>query len=195
MPFGGVSRQKTASKKKRSVFWVVLTHVLTTGFAMPTVTGMAGAPIAAIYPSALSGFLLALGFQALGYIGGVYYSLSYLRKAALIEHPLACLKPSIITFTVLAVSWLRGQRGVAFRPTGEADEPDHRHCRSGCLLHRDFIRIRQDYPTWFSHDGRPNGRTFKRGRHATMRIVTRPLLVLRRIALIAPAWQFWRAFR
>ena len=65
-----------------------------------------------------------MGFQALGYIGGVYYSLSYLRKAALIEHPLACLKPSIITFTVLAVlgfavnvAWLFGPRAKQMNPT------------------------------------------------------------------------------
>ena len=91
------------SKKKRSVFWVVSTHVLTTGFAMPAVAGMFGAPLVEMYPSAGVGFLLALGCQALGYIVGGYYSLSYIRKAALIEQPMACVKPSIITFVVLAV--------------------------------------------------------------------------------------------
>jgi hypothetical protein len=70
---------------------------------MPALAGMVGAPIAATYPSAVTGFLLALGIQALGYIGGVYYSLSFIRKVALIARPLACVKPSIITFAVLAV--------------------------------------------------------------------------------------------
>jgi len=39
----------------------------------------------------------------LGYIAGAYYSFSYIRKTALIEQPMACVKPSIITFVVLAV--------------------------------------------------------------------------------------------
>ena len=92
------------AKKKRSVFWVVSTHVVTTGFAMPVVAGVVGSAIAvATQPSAVGRFFLLLGLQSLGYIGGVYYSLSYIRKVALIEHPLACVKPSIITFAVLAV--------------------------------------------------------------------------------------------
>jgi hypothetical protein len=99
---GGV-RSHTMPKKKRSLFWVVSTHVLTTGFAMPAIAGMVAAPIASTYPSAIGGLLLALGFQTLGYVGGVYYSLSYLRKVTLIECPLACVKPSIVTFIVLAV--------------------------------------------------------------------------------------------
>jgi hypothetical protein len=91
------------SKKKRSVFWVVSTHVITTGFVMPAIAGMFSAPLVEMYPSTGVGFLLGLGCQALGYIAGVYYSLSYIRKAALIEQPMACVKPSIITFVVLSV--------------------------------------------------------------------------------------------
>jgi hypothetical protein len=93
-----------ARKKARSRFWVVSTHVLTTGFAMPAVAGMIGsglAPVAAVAPVRV--FLLRMALQALGYIGGVYYSLSYIRKVALIENAPACIKPSIITFIVLAV--------------------------------------------------------------------------------------------
>jgi len=92
------------AKKKQSVFWVVSTHVLTTGFAMPAVAGLISvAIVVATQPSAVADFLLLLGLQTLGYIGGVYYSLSYIRKVALIEHPLACVKPSIITFALLAI--------------------------------------------------------------------------------------------
>lgn len=93
-----------AKTKQRSIFWIVSTHVLTTGFAMPAVAGGIGfAVLTAMQPSAVVAFLLLLAFQALGYIGGVYYSLSYIRKVALIENPNACIKPSIITFAVLAV--------------------------------------------------------------------------------------------
>lgn len=93
-----------AKMKQRSVFWIVSTHVLTTGFAMPAVAGGIGfAVLTAMQPSAVVAFLLLLAFQAVGYIGGVYYSLSYIRSVAFIEHPNACITPSIITFAVLAV--------------------------------------------------------------------------------------------
>jgi len=51
-----------------------------------------------LYPS----LILSLAIQALGYIGGVYYSLSYIKKAAIARDPLKCIVPSNITFTVLA---------------------------------------------------------------------------------------------
>lgn len=93
-----------ASKKQRSVFWVVSTHVVTTGFAMPVVTGLIGyALVKELRPDPLRAFLILLCLQAIGYIGGVFYSLSYIRKSSRIENPTACIKPSIITFAVLAV--------------------------------------------------------------------------------------------
>ena len=46
--------------------------------------------------------VVTLAIQALGYIGGVYYSLSYIRKVAIARDPIACIIPSNITFTVLA---------------------------------------------------------------------------------------------
>lgn len=93
-----------ATKKQRSVFWVVSTHVLTTGFAMPAVAGIIGFGIVlASQPAPIAAFLLLLLLQALAYVGGAYYSLSYIRKVALVDNPLACVKPSVITFVVLAV--------------------------------------------------------------------------------------------
>ncbi len=91
-------------KKQRSLFWVVSTHVITTGFAMPTLAGMIGYALTEqVRSSPLVAFLILLGLQALGYIGGVFYSLSYIRKTSCIDNPTACIKPSIITFVVLAV--------------------------------------------------------------------------------------------
>ncbi len=91
-------------QKQRSVFWVVSTHVLTTGFAMPFVAGLVAiAVIAAIQPSPLMSFLILMAIQAVGYIGGVFYSLSYIRKVAQIQNPQACIKPSNITFLILAL--------------------------------------------------------------------------------------------
>ena len=93
-----------ATKKQRSVFWIVSTHVLTTGFVMPTIAGVLGSNVIwATQLSVVATFMISLAFQSIGYIGGTYYSLSYIRKVALIENPVACIKPSIITFAVLAL--------------------------------------------------------------------------------------------
>ena len=63
---------------------------------MPAVAGGMGfAVLTAIQPSAVVAFLMLLAFQALGYIGGVYYSLSYIRNVALMENPNACIKQGI----------------------------------------------------------------------------------------------------
>jgi hypothetical protein len=71
---------------------------------MPAVAGFIGyAIIVATQPSAVATFLILLALQAIGYIGGVYYSLSYIQKVALIENPVRCIKPSIVIFVVLAV--------------------------------------------------------------------------------------------
>ena len=92
-----------AKKKVHPVFWVVSTHVLTTGFTMPVVASIIALGVqTGLQPSPMAAFLILLAFQAFGYIGGVFYSLSYLRKVALIKDPVACIKPSIITFNVLA---------------------------------------------------------------------------------------------
>ena len=72
--------------------------------ALPAVAGAAGfAVLRTLDVGPVAAFLTLLAFQALGYIGGVFYSLSYIRKVALIKQPSACVKPSIITFCVLAV--------------------------------------------------------------------------------------------
>jgi len=93
-----------ATPRPRSTFWIVSTHVLTTGFAMPILATIAAfAALQAIGP--LDFYLelaITLALQALGYIGGVYYSLSYLKKVAIARNPIACIIPSNITFTALA---------------------------------------------------------------------------------------------
>jgi len=93
-----------APNKPRSRFWVVSTHVLTSGFAMPAVSALIGfGIIVSTGVKGIAAFSLLLALQAIGYIGGVYYSLSYIRKVALIEDPTSCVRPSIITFVVLDV--------------------------------------------------------------------------------------------
>ncbi|PHS10670.1 MAG: hypothetical protein COA78_10940 [Blastopirellula sp.] len=93
-----------ASKKKRSIFWIVSTHVLTTGFVIPGAAGVIAsqATSAMQYPPVAT-FLIILAAQAVGYIGGVFYSFSYIRKVAIIQNPAACITPAIVTFIVLAI--------------------------------------------------------------------------------------------
>ena len=93
-----------ANAKRRSVFWVVTTHVLTTGFVMPllaTVLGLIVIP--SLELSETGRMLLILGFQAAGYVGGVFHSMGYLRKAAIIERPRACIRPSILIYALLVL--------------------------------------------------------------------------------------------
>lgn len=90
--------------KVRSPFWVVSTHVLTTGVAMPFVAGaMAFAAIGALGMLGVPAWLLTLAFDAGGYIGGTSYSLNYVRKEATLENWSACTIPSIITFAIMAL--------------------------------------------------------------------------------------------
>jgi hypothetical protein len=93
------------SKRQRSVFWIVSTHVLTTGLAMPVIAGLAatfvihfagiGDPRIALYVQAT--------FAVAGYVGGALYSLSYLRKTAECESWTNCTAPAIVTFAVLDI--------------------------------------------------------------------------------------------
>ncbi len=82
---------------------MVSTHVVTTGFAFPLAARIIGfAVLHETYVPRAQAFWFLLAVQALGYIGGAYYSLAYIRKVALIERPVACIKPSIIAFCVLS---------------------------------------------------------------------------------------------
>ena len=92
-----------AAKKTRSITWVASTYVLTAGFAMPLIAVLIGSLVLSqkTLPP-FSEFLILLVIQAVGYIAGIFYSLSYIQKVTVIEKPLACIKPSIIWFFALA---------------------------------------------------------------------------------------------
>jgi len=51
----------------------------------------------------LQAFLLQLAIQAVGYIGGTYYSLGYLRRSAITDNWRGFIAPSVITFIVLSI--------------------------------------------------------------------------------------------
>ena len=92
------------AKKRRSTFWVVSAHVLTTGLAIPCLVGLASTTL--IRYAGIRAPLPVLAIEAtsavLGYIGGTYYSLFYLSRAAEHDHWDKCTRPSVILFTFFA---------------------------------------------------------------------------------------------
>ena len=90
--------------KHRAKWWIVTTHVLTTGFAMPVIATVVGAILCGLLGlEGITGYLFILGFRAVGYIGGTYYSLAYLKKSAFSSDWVSCTVPSIIGFVTLAL--------------------------------------------------------------------------------------------
>jgi hypothetical protein len=101
---GASGRPGSEAKRQRSRFWIVSTHLATTAFAAPLAAGLIAN--LAVSQGNLHGnqaLLVTLCFQALGYIAGTYYSLSYLRKATAMRDPQGCTKASIVTFVILAL--------------------------------------------------------------------------------------------
>ena len=94
------------SKQRRSVVWIVGTHVLTTGLAIPTVIGILGAAIMAYanLRDPLHVLYVRTTFAVLGYAGGTLYSLAYLSKTTECESWTRCTAPSIIAFTILGAA-------------------------------------------------------------------------------------------
>jgi hypothetical protein len=88
-------------KKRRSRFWVVTTHALTAGFAMPVLAIILGDLLAAtLQLPFLQALLTTSALQALGYIVGTFHSLAYLRKTTIVEKPTKCIVPSVVAFAV-----------------------------------------------------------------------------------------------
>lgn len=100
-------------KKYRSTFWVVSTHVLTTGLSIPVAAALSAAaiikygdlrnPWAELIPAACG---------VLGSIGGTYYSLSFLKRTTLHKNWARCTIPAMISFAILSLlgfSWSLSQ--------------------------------------------------------------------------------------
>jgi DNA-directed RNA polymerase subunit RPC12/RpoP len=89
--------------KERAKWWIVTTHVLTAGFAMPVIAAFFAAILIGLLGIGIDGILAGLIiviFNFAGYIGGTFYSLSYLKKNAKTSDWNGCTIPSII-FAVL----------------------------------------------------------------------------------------------
>jgi hypothetical protein len=120
---------KTAPRTK---WWIVSTHVLTTGFAMPCIAGLVGMVVCGqLGLQGAAGLVVILGLQAIGYISGTYYSLSYLKKTAMTRDWVECTAPAIACFAALAVlglvanvmqvsQSLSAALGLADKTTGES---------------------------------------------------------------------------
>lgn len=89
------------AKRVRSRFWVVSTHVLATGMAVPLLAAIVALiTIIVLGIQGLPAFLISLASQVAGYIGGAYASLFLLRKSTVLAHPSRCTKPAVILFVI-----------------------------------------------------------------------------------------------
>lgn len=107
------------AKKRRSRFWIVSTHVVTAGFAIPLLVGfIAAVLVAQAQLTGMEALIPVMALLLLAYVGGTYYSLSYLAKTAVSDAWNACTKPAIITVAILnvlgcVVDCLRSTAGIA----------------------------------------------------------------------------------
>ncbi len=105
----GVKSDKLKPRKK----WQVVTiHYFTAGFAIPGVCailcGLLFFLMAASEKPVDALTLVIMGFvsQILGWIGGTYYSLSYLRKNVTTSDWRGCIAPSIVVAAILDLAWV-----------------------------------------------------------------------------------------
>ena len=85
-------------------------HVLTTGFAMPIFAGIVGEVLCAVLGlEGVVAVLFSLTVLAIGYIGGTYYSLSYVKERATTHDWPGCTVPAVVFFAVCMVLWLVGE--------------------------------------------------------------------------------------
>ena len=88
--------------KKRAKWWIVSTHVLTAGFAMPVLACVFGVVLVTILKlPELPARIILLGLMIAGVIGGTYYSVRYVRKSAVTEDWEGCTRPSVVAFLLL----------------------------------------------------------------------------------------------
>jgi hypothetical protein len=98
-----LAKEPQVVRKTRSQFWVVSTHVLTSGFILPGAANIAVfAVVAGFHVRGLAALSLNLLALAVGYIGGIYFSLANLKKGAVVENWSECTTPSVVTFAILA---------------------------------------------------------------------------------------------
>ncbi len=91
----------------RSTFWIVTTHVLTSGLAIPTVVGLCILGIVhqakIVTPfSVLVELTVSLTSMLLGTGGGVLYSLRFIKRNAAHENWSLCITPSVVVYGLLA---------------------------------------------------------------------------------------------
>jgi hypothetical protein len=93
------------SKKVRSVFWIVSTHILTTGLAVPAGAGIVSTMLISQFGirNPLFSLYIVATCSVFGCIGGTLYSLNFLRNEADCVNWKRCTLPSIITFAILAL--------------------------------------------------------------------------------------------
>jgi hypothetical protein len=97
IPQAVVKPAASSSKiKQRPKWWIVTTHVMTSGFAIPIVAVALGAVLIGVLGmEGIMAIFLVMLFNVAGYIGGTIYSLSYLKKNVTTSNWEGCTVPSI----------------------------------------------------------------------------------------------------
>lgn len=90
--------------KNKSKWWIVSTHVLTSGFSLPLLSQIVGGLLTGVLGlKGMHAFLFRLTILVVGYICGTYYSLRYLKKKAITNDWQGCITPAFISFLFLII--------------------------------------------------------------------------------------------
>ena len=102
------------SKRRRSTFWVVTTHVLTAGLAIPALAALVAAGVIQFGNLGEASGVFAVGAVCgiMGYVGGTYYSLSYLKQVAAHNCWTDCTTPCVILSAVFGILSFLGAIGI-----------------------------------------------------------------------------------
>ena len=94
--------------RPRSIFWVVSTHVVTTLFLMVPVVIVASFFTVVFRPAPSLAILFGPVFLLVGLAGTTAYSIQNICTVATMDRPMACIMPSVLTFSSLLFTPVAG---------------------------------------------------------------------------------------
>jgi uncharacterized membrane protein (DUF485 family) len=129
--------------RRRSVFWIVSTHVVTTVFLMFALLFASSIAALILQNLVVVAAIIGLGAPLISLILTTNYSLGNIRRVATIDHPMSCFMPSMLAFCGLLLSLGGFDALYAFTRS------QHGPSRCGQLLRlrrRDVHRLRVAHP-------------------------------------------------
>jgi hypothetical protein len=97
-----------AETRRTSPSTVAATHVVVTGVIVPLVANAVVVALAAALRDRLSPtviFSLACIVLAAFYIAGTAFMLLHFRATAVLDHPIDCVQPAVVGFSLIMVVW------------------------------------------------------------------------------------------